>query len=134
LFEKLPIFWSIAERRPEFPRFYKQVIALRNQHGALRNGSMDWLPNSDESRVVSYVRRGADEEVLVVINFSNRSFFGAVEVANGSAFQDVTPDINPPLPPDAPAPQRESRTRVNSLPSIAIDAWGYRILTRRARS
>ena len=26
LFERLPIFWQIAERRPEFPRFYKQVI------------------------------------------------------------------------------------------------------------
>ena len=25
LFEKLPIFWQIAERRPEFPRFYKAV-------------------------------------------------------------------------------------------------------------
>ena len=29
LFEKLPIFWSIAERRPEFPQFYKQMMALR---------------------------------------------------------------------------------------------------------
>jgi glycosidase len=29
LFEKLPVFWSIAERRPEFPRFYKQMAALR---------------------------------------------------------------------------------------------------------
>ncbi|HEY6231181.1 MAG TPA: alpha-amylase family glycosyl hydrolase, partial [Pyrinomonadaceae bacterium] len=26
LFERLPIFWPIAQRRPEFPRFYKQMM------------------------------------------------------------------------------------------------------------
>ncbi|MCA1817658.1 MAG: alpha-amylase, partial [Acidobacteria bacterium] len=29
LFERIPILWQIAERRPEFPRFYRQLIALR---------------------------------------------------------------------------------------------------------
>ena len=37
LFEKLPIFWPIAERRPEFPRFYKQMMALRRR--AMRSGA-----------------------------------------------------------------------------------------------
>ena len=134
LFEKLPIFWPIAERRPEFPRFYKQIIALRNQHEAVRKGSMEWLRNSDESRVVAYVRRGSDEEVLVAINFSNRPFVGSIEIANGQTFQDVTPDIGPPLPPDAPAPERAARTRINSLPAISVDAWGYRIFARRLKS
>lgn len=133
LFEKLPIFWAIAERRPEFPRFYKQIIAFRNQHDALRNGSVEWLRNSDESRVVSYMRRIRDEEILVTINFSNRPFFGSIEVTNGQTFQDVTPDVGRPLPPDAPAPERAARTRINSLPAIAIDAWGYRIFARRLK-
>jgi cyclomaltodextrinase len=134
LFEKLPIFWPIAERRPEFPRFYKQIISLRKQHEALHNGSMDWLRNSDESRVVSYSRRTNDEEVVIVINFSNRPFVGSIEVANGESFQDVTPDVGRPLPPDAPAPERAKRIRVNSLPAIAIDSWGYRIFARRVRT
>src|SRR5215471_20024529 len=63
LFEKLPIFWPIAERRPEFPRFYKQMIALRERSNALRRGSMIWLHNSDESRVVTYMRRTVSEEI-----------------------------------------------------------------------
>ena len=130
LFEKLPVFWGTAERRPEFPRFYKQIIALRNHHDALRNGSMEWLRNSDESRVVTYTRRTSDEEVVVAINFSNRPFAGSMEVANGQSFQDVTPDIGPPLPPDAPPPQRAARTRINSLPAIALEAWGYRMFAR----
>jgi glycosidase len=130
LFEKLPIFWPIAERRPEFPRFYKEIIALRKQHQAFRLGSVDWLRNSDESRIVSYARRSNNEEILVVINFSNRPFSGSVEVQNGQSFQDITPDVGPPLPPDAPAPERAKRARTNSLPSVVIDAWGYRMFVR----
>jgi glycosidase len=40
LFERLPIFWPIAERRPEFPHFYKQIIELRRpapRSGAARS-------------------------------------------------------------------------------------------------
>jgi glycosidase len=29
LFERLPVFWGFAERRPEFPRFYKAMTQLR---------------------------------------------------------------------------------------------------------
>jgi len=133
LFEKLPIFWPVAERRPEVPLFYKQIIALRRAHAALRDGSMEWLRNSDESRVVSYARRTRDEEILVAINFSNRPFIGSIEVANGETFQDITPDVRPPLPPDAPAPEVAKRARINSLPTISMDAWGYRILVRRMK-
>jgi len=133
LFEKLPVFWPNAERRPEFPRFYKQVAALRRASSALRRGSLEWLHNSDESRVVTYLRRNNGEEVLVAINFSNRPFFGSIEIANGQAFKDATPDIGPPLPPDAPAPERNTRVRTNGLPSLSLDGWGYRIFQRKSK-
>jgi len=133
LFEKLPVFWPIAERRPEFPRFYKQFIALRRSSPALRNGAVQWLHNSDESRVVTYLRRVKDEEMLVTINFSNRPFVGTIETANGAGFADVTPDVAPPLPPDAPAPEHAPRARPVGLPALALDAWGYRIFRRAAK-
>jgi hypothetical protein len=88
------------------------------------------LPNSDESRVLTYLRRAADEEVLVAINFSNRPFFGSVEVGGTPGFADVTPDVGPPLPPDAPAPEQSARKRRVGLPALALDAWGYRIFRR----
>ena len=78
LFEKMPIFWAIAERRKEFPEFYKKMMALRRSSMALRRGTLEWLRNSDESRVVSFVRRAGKKEVLVAINFSNRPFVGSV--------------------------------------------------------
>lgn len=133
LFEKLPIFWPIAERRPEFPRFYKQIMALRRSSNALRRGSVEWRKNSDEARVVTYIRRTEDEELLVAINLSNRPFFGSVEVGSGAAFADVTPDIAPPLLPDAPAPAQAARKRAVGLPAISLEAWGYRIFRRSLR-
>src|SRR5438105_6226575 len=118
LFEKLPIFWGNAERRPEFPRFYKQIIVLRKSSEALRSGSVNWLRNSDETRVVSFSRQTNTEEIVVAINFSNRPFFGSIEVSNDSAFQDITPDIGQPLPPDAPAAESAARAHINSLPAL----------------
>jgi cyclomaltodextrinase len=133
LFEKLPVFWKISERRPEFSRFYLQVIALRRAHQALRDGEVHWLNNSDQARVLTYLRRGKDEEVLVAINLSNNPFKGSVDVESGANFMEMTPDVAPPLPPDAPAPERAARRRVVELPSLALDAWGYRIFRRAAR-
>ncbi len=130
LFEKLPIFWPIAERRPEFPRFYKQIMTLRRSSDALRRGSLEWLRNSDEARVLTYIRRTEDEEVVVAINLSNRPFFGSVEVGGAASFADITPDIGPSLPPDVPAPERSARKRTVGLPALALDAWAYRIFRR----
>jgi cyclomaltodextrinase len=124
LFEKLPIFWQTAERRPEFPRFYRQMTALRAAHAALRQGETDWLRNSDETRVVSYLRRAGDEEFLMAINFSNRPFVGSVEVAGGAAFADVTPRLT-----DSP----EKEARPVGLPALTLDAWGFRIFRRAPR-
>jgi glycosidase len=130
LFEKLPIFWPFAERRPEIPRFYQRMFALRQTSNALRRGTLEWLRNSDESRVVTYVRRGTDEEILVAINFSNRPFFGSVEVAGAGGFADITPDIGKPLPPDAPTPERDARARITSVPVLSLESYGFRIFRR----
>ncbi|MEP6635913.1 MAG: alpha-amylase, partial [Acidobacteriota bacterium] len=129
LFEKLPVFWPIAERRPEFPRFYKHMMALRRSSEALRRGSLEWLQNSDGSRVLTYLRRAGSEEVLVAINLSNHPFVGSVESGKRD-FMDVTPDVDPPLPPDAPAPARGARKRDVKLPALSLESWGYRIFRR----
>ena len=133
LFEKLPIFWPISERRPEFPRFYQQMITLRRSSSALRRGSLVWLRNSDEFQVLTFLRRSPEEEILIAINLSTRPFFGTVELANGNAFQEVTPDVGPPLPPDAPVTERAARKQSAGLPALSLDAWGYRLFRRPLR-
>jgi cyclomaltodextrinase len=120
LFEKLPIFWPIAERRRQFPEFYKQITALRREHPALRSGALEWIRNSDEARVVSFVRRDGTEELLVATNMSNRPFAGTVEAANGSSFKDATPD-------------GVSKNHAVALPSLTLDADEFRIFRRPLR-
>jgi glycosidase len=130
LFEKLPIFWSIAERRPEFPRFYRQMIALRRASEALRRGSLQWLKNSDESRVVTYLRQSAREEILIAINLSNRPFFGSVEAPTANGFVEITPNVSQPQKPDDLTPQVSTRKQVVGLPALSLDGWGYRFFRR----
>ncbi len=119
LFERLPVFWQIAERRPEFPRFYDQIIELRRKHAALQQGETEWLRNSDDSRVLTYTRRAGNEEFLVAVNLSSRPFVGLVEAADGAGFKDVTPLLD-----DA-----QKRPAV-SLPALALDGWDFRLYTR----
>jgi glycosidase len=120
LFERLPIFWGTVERRRQFPLFYRQIISLRRDHPALRHGETEWLRNSDEQRVVSFLRRAGNEEVLVTLNLSNGPFAGVVEVASGSSFKNVTPDS-------------VSRDHLSALPALSLESWGFKIFVRTLR-
>jgi glycosidase len=116
LFEHLPVFWGIAERRPGFVRFYREMIALRRSHPALQQGETVWLDNSDSRRILSFLRKSGGEEFLVIVNASNRPFAGNIDVAGGE-WMDVTPGTpaHPPI----------------TLPTVALEAWGFRIFQGR---
>src|SRR5215213_5620190 len=133
LFYRLPIFWPIVKRRPEFPRFYQQFIALRKSHTALTRGPVEWLRNSDDARVVTFARRDDGEEIVVAINFSNTPLSVTLEAPAGAAFDDITPDTREPLRSDAPADERAAREKEREvkLPSVSLGAWGYRIFRRQ---
>jgi glycosidase len=128
LFEKVPIFWQIAERRPEFPRFYRSMIALRKGSVALRRGDLVWVKNSDENRVITFSRRSGSEEIVVAINMTNTPFSGTV--ATNGAFDEITPEIGNPLPPDDEKAKAATRER-SALPYLNLDAYAFRIFRRR---
>jgi glycosidase len=121
LFERLPIFWQTAERRPEFPRFYKGMIALRQAFPALRRGEVVWLKNSDESRLVTFLRRDQGEELLVAINFSSQPFAGTVEWSGGAIYAEVTPGTTPQPPAAA---------KGAGPPALSLDPWGFKVYKR----
>jgi glycosidase len=86
LFEKLPVFWGNGERRPEFRKTYETLIRLRAQHPALRQGDLKWLANDDEASVVSFVRRDDAEEIVSLVNLSNRPCKVHLAVDPGEGF------------------------------------------------
>ncbi len=114
LFEKLPIFWQISERRKDFPKFYQGMAELRKNYVSLRRGDLTWLRNSDENRILTFTRKSGNEEILVAINMTNLPFFGSVE-ANGS-FEEISPNVV---------------TKTVGLPSLSLDSFGFRIFKKK---
>ena len=96
LTERVPLFWPIVERRPEFQAFYRSMIALRREHAALRLGRDPLARLVGPDRVVSFVRRGGGEEVLVAVNLSSQPFAGTVQRRPAPPFVEITPAV--PLP------------------------------------
>ena len=83
LFESLKVMWPMASERPEFGKFYAALIPLRKQHPALQSGQMEWVHNSDEQHVVTYLRRSGEETFLIEVNLSNTPVKGTTEGSAG---------------------------------------------------
>jgi cyclomaltodextrinase / maltogenic alpha-amylase / neopullulanase len=91
LFERAPILWSMAERRPDVAPYYQSLAEMRRANSVLTRGEVRWLRNDDEKRVLSFERHGAGgESLVVVVNFSSQPFAGAIQAGAGQ-FKDITP-------------------------------------------
>jgi cyclomaltodextrinase len=51
---------------------YKQIIQMRQDEAALTSGDLSWVNNSNLDGVVSFIRKKGNEEILVLINLTNR--------------------------------------------------------------
>jgi cyclomaltodextrinase len=131
LFERAPIQWEVAERRPQVTPYYQALAALRRAHPALTRGAVRWLTNTDEQRVLSYERSVAGESLVIVVNLSSQSYAGTVNVSG--SYRDITPEavtnaFSAPAP-SVGAPPREAR-RSTALPDIRLAPWEARVFRR----
>ena len=85
LFDKLTIFWHPKERAP-LRDVYRNLIQLRRDFPAFRSDKVEWIQNSNESRVVSFLRSDNKNEFLVVINFANRPAAAKLDGHNWEGF------------------------------------------------
>jgi glycosidase len=71
-FDKDPIEWT---GRYELSDFYKALLSLRKRNAALRAGSQAGMTRriytGEDDRCFGYVRSGGEDEVAVVLNFSD---------------------------------------------------------------
>lgn len=67
-FDKDPIDWTPPV---SLHGFYKMLLDLHASHPALSNEVLpEWVPNSAEERIFSFVRKTGNRTVLVLLNFS----------------------------------------------------------------
>jgi glycosidase len=126
LFERLPIVWQMAERRPQVTPYYRALASLRRAHPALTRGATRWLRNADESRVLSYERAGAGETLVVAVNLSTSSFAGNVDSGMGM-YEDITPQSGSTV---QAAASTQGASRTASLPAVFLAPWEFRIFSR----
>jgi cyclomaltodextrinase / maltogenic alpha-amylase / neopullulanase len=118
LFDKLNIFWNPKER-PQLRAIYHSLIQLRKDNPALRTAEVNWLKNSDETKIVSFTRADAHDEFLILINFSNRPVNGTVETLNAAEFKPVT------------ISGVDNRTGAGDLPRFQLGGFGWQIWHRQ---
>ena len=126
LFEKAPIQWGMAERRPQVTPYYQALAKLRRAHPAFTRGAVRWLGNDDERRVLSFERAGAGETLVVVVNLSSQPYVGVVKAEPGK-YRDITPEWRTAAPTSQARPQAPP---VRDLPAVALGPWEFRVFSR----
>ncbi len=120
LFDKLTICWHPHQsERPAFGSIYHDLIQLRKQYAAFRTDSVQWLHNSSDATLVTYLRADDKDEFLVAINFSNRPLDGKIELKDAAGFT--------PLKISG-----MDNSTGQPLPAIHLNGFGWRIYHRAA--
>ena len=113
-FDKDPIEWKESDFRP----FYTQLMHLKQDHPALRNGTrgepMERISTSDTTSVYAFSRGEAGEKVVVFLNFSGEqvSFEAEHSTLSGTyerlfGGEEVT---------------------LEDMESLTLEPWEYRVL------
>lgn len=118
LFDKFTICWQPHQsERPQFRSIYHDLIQLRKQNAAFRSPEVQWLHNSSEAALVTYLRASDKDEFLVAINFSNRPLDSQVNLKDVAGFVPVRI-----------SGQKSSEN--NRLPALHLNGFEWRIYRR----
>ncbi len=117
LFEKVPIRWQ-PKGRPPLPDIYRDLIKLRKQYAAFRNGDVQWIHNSDQNDLITFLRTDGKDEFLVTINFSSRRVHGKIDLENSEDF--------------APVKITGIKKSDNQLPGLDLNGFEWCIYHRKA--
>lgn len=75
IFGRMPIDWAAGDTPAGKARFAlcQELCRVRHTERALTNGEVVWLDNDQPDSVLSYLRRTSSEEILSVVNLSDRA-------------------------------------------------------------
>lgn len=111
-FEKDPIPWT---GKYELEDFYKTLFALKSENPALRGGdpavTTFWVNTSANEKILAYLRKNGDREVLVLINTTKDPVNFKLEDDNSiGSFQNVF---------------TKSKNEFIKGSDVSLDAFGY---------
>ena len=92
--------WSqVANGGNSVFQLYQQLIALRHEYSALRDGSFMTLVADNNTNVYSFARTDANNRIIVVLNNSNTTQTETISAAaagcpEGSTLTNITPLVN----------------------------------------
>jgi len=105
------------EGRPGSPlAVWRAALALRRGHEALRTGTVEGV--AARGAVLSFRRRGAEDEVLAAFNLSDRPAEMALAEMAQDGGERLTP-LAPPCPPGATAAEVSADGRILVLPPLS---------------
>jgi len=77
----IPDFGGVAAISPQAKfRLFQRLFHMRKEEAALHSGEVIWVNNSAPNDVVSFLRKKGGEEILTIINLSNRARAGVVDL------------------------------------------------------
>jgi cyclomaltodextrinase len=123
LFSRFALDWTASAQERAYPAFYRALIEMRQQSEALRHGDLEWLHNTDEQHVVSFIRRSGDDTELVAVNLSNTPFRGSIEAGTPASKHWV----EEPLLHSGRGHADHEATAPIGLPALSLDAFGVRV-------
>ncbi len=75
IYARWPVRWEAAclPKPAATLEFYRQLCQLRRNRPSLQSGEVVWVAHDRPDAVIAFLRRAGDEEILSVVNLSNRS-------------------------------------------------------------
>jgi hypothetical protein len=81
-----PIQWSLRntagdqEILDDTLAGYKRLFAMRSTNEALTSGEVIWINNTEPASVLSFIRKKGDQEIVVILNLSNRKLHVTIDL------------------------------------------------------
>ncbi len=125
LFERAPIAWEMAERRPQVTPYYRALAALRRAHPAFTRGAVRWLRQRRRTaRAELRACRRRRDRSWSWSTCRRRPYAGVVETPAGE-YRDITPDCGrrPGIVDATGCPT------CGKLPAVFLGPWEFRVFS-----
>lgn len=141
LYTNWPILWEAKHmpQKQELFRWYQSLIALRKKERVLHNGEVKWLQTSDPASIIAFTRSDEEDEILTIINLSNRKASTEIKLVQnecqGAVYESVMIDFDYAADYNANVKEKSTSGKnsvsINGIVKCELEAFGYFVGKRK---